>query len=103
VHRIAPASAVSSRSGAPHRPAPRPAGGGEQAPPPHRAGHLGRPAQPSPGPRRARGLVASDAAVTRGIRRASPEVIAVAGIALIVLLLLPGFLVPLIRPRPRGS
>jgi hypothetical protein len=30
-------------------------------------------------------------------------VIAVAGIALIVLLLLPGFLVPLIRPRPRGS
>jgi hypothetical protein len=30
-------------------------------------------------------------------------VVALAGVALIVLLLLPGFLMPLIRPRPRGS
>jgi hypothetical protein len=41
----------------------------------------------------------SDAA--GNIARSSPAVLALAAVALAVLLLLPGFLMPLIRPRSR--
>jgi hypothetical protein len=42
-------------------------------------------------------------AVAGAIRHSSPEVLVLASVALLVLLLLPGFVVPLIRPRSKRS
>jgi hypothetical protein len=86
--------APSAAAGRPARPHPA-GGGGAQT-----IGRAGRPIYPRHSAPPARSL---PAAVVHEIAHSSPQVLVLAGGALVLLLLLPGVLLPLVRPRPRGE